>query len=160
MREEMRWHLNRQAPVGATYDVPIGRAFVLDENGDVYKERLDDPHDIHLYLPQHKYAVKQLMAQVDTIIENDPNAVIIIQGDHGIHGIGNGEDYFDSELLYARGYGLEDQLNLNLSVISAVRIPPQYGKLSQPFDPLDIARYLVNNFVGKGNYDYLYYKDK
>jgi hypothetical protein len=44
--------------------------------------------------------------------------------------------------------------------MSAVRIPPQYGKLSQPLDPLDIARYLVNNFVGKGNYDYLYYTEE
>jgi len=60
----------------------------------------------------------------------------------------------------ARGYDLEDQLNLNLSVISAVRLPPKYGKLLQPLDPLDIARYLVNHFVGKGNYNYLYYKEE
>jgi hypothetical protein len=139
------------------YGEIIGRTFIYDENGNVYKERLEDPHDVHLYLPQHKYAVKQMMTQVDIIIEDDQNAVIILQGDHGIHGIGTGPDYFDSKFMFERGYNLEDQLNLNLSVISAVRIPPQYGKLSQPLDPLDIARYLVNHFVGKGNYDYLYY---
>jgi hypothetical protein len=138
------------------YERPIGGTFIFDENGNVYKERLDDPYDVQLYLPQHKYAVKQMAAQIDTIIENDPDAVIILQGDHGIHGFGPGET-FDSEFMYGRGYSLEDQLNLNLHVISAVRIPPRYGELSEPLDSLDIARYLVNNFVGKGNYDYLYY---
>jgi len=144
---------------GIDYGERIGRAFGLDENGNFYKERLDDPHDVRLYLPQHKYAAKQMIAQVDIIIEDDPNSVIILEGDHGIHGIGPGTDYYDSRFMFSRGYSLEDQLNLNFDVISAVRIPPQYGKLSQPLDPLDITRYLVNNFVGKGNYDYLYYKE-
>jgi len=138
----------------------IGQTFLFDENGNIYKNKLDDPLDVNLYLPQHKYAVKQMLAQVDTIIENDPDAVIVLQGDHGIHGIGNGSDYFDSKFMFKRGYSLEDQLNLNLSVISAVRIPPKYGKLSQPLDPLDIARYLVNHFVGKENYNYLYYTEE
>jgi hypothetical protein len=142
---------------GVIYDSPIGNAFIWDENGNFYKERLDDPNDVRLYLPQHKYAVKQMMAQVDTLIENDPNAVIVIQADHGIHGIGTHVNGYDSKFMFKRGYSLEDQLNLNLNVISAVRIPPQYGELSQPLDPLDISRYLINNFVGKGNYDYLYY---
>jgi hypothetical protein len=145
---------------GVIYDTFIGRTFIFDENGNAYKVQLDDPNDVHLYLPQYKYAVKQMIAQIDTIIEDDPNAVIIIQADHGIHGIGPGPDYYDSRFMFTRGYSLEDQLNLNLSVLSAVRIPPQYGKLSQPLDPLDIARYLVNNFVGKGNYDYLYYTEE
>jgi len=143
---------------GKTYEKPIGSTFPLDEYGNWYKEPLDDPLDVRLYLPQHKYAVKEMMAQIDVIIENDPNAVIIAQADHGIHVIGY--PLYDSEAMSARGYNLEDQLNLNLSVISAVRIPPQYGKLSLPLDPLDIARYLVNHFVGKGNYDYIYYKEE
>jgi hypothetical protein len=146
---------------GVAYEEPIGRAFLFDENGNYYKERLDDPLDVRLYLPQYKYTVKQMIAQVDTIIEDDPGAVIILQADHGIHGHGvpGGSDtHFES--LSVRGYSLEDQLNLNLHVMSAVRIPPQYVRLSQPLDPLDIARYLVNNFVGKGNYGYLFYKEE
>jgi hypothetical protein len=137
----------------------IGRTFIYDEYGNIYKERLEDPNDVNLYLPQHKYAAKEMLAQIDVIIENDPDAVIVLQGDHGIHGIGHSADSFDSKFMFQRGYTLEDQLALNLSVISAVRIPPQYGKLTQPLDPLDIARYLVNHFVGEGNYDYLYYKE-
>jgi hypothetical protein len=143
-----------------TYEEPVGLIFYLDEYGNLYKERLDDPLDIHLYLPQHKYAVKQMIAQVDTILENDPDALIILQADHGIHAYGKKNYPYDFEEMSARGYSLEDQLNLNFSVMSAVRIPSQYGKLSQPLDPLDITRYLVNNFVGKGNYDYLYYKEE
>jgi len=142
-----------------TYKEPVGWTFGIDEYGNYYKEPLDDPLDVHLYLPQHKYAVKQMIAQIDTVLENDPNAVIILQADHGIHCYGYNNFPFDFEAMSARGYNLEDQLNLNLSVMSAVRIPPQYGKLTQPLDPLDIARYLVNNFVGKGNYEYLYYKE-
>ena len=143
-----------------TYKKPVGHTFFLDEYGRYYKERQDDPLDVHLYLPQHKYAVKEMMAQIDTVIENDPDAVIIIQGDHGIHA--HGIDYSPSgfKSMSARGYNTEEQKKLHFSVISAVRIPPQYGKLSQPLDPLDIGRYLVNNFVGKGNYDYLYYKEE
>jgi len=142
------------------YDEYIGYSFYMDENGNYFKEWLDDPFDVHLYLPQHKYAIKQMIAQIDTILENDPDAVIILQGDHGIHCYGYNNFPYDFGAMSARGYNLEDQLNLNLSVISAVRIPPKYGKLSQPLEPLDIARYLVNNFVGKGNYDYLYYKEE
>jgi len=138
----------------------IGRVFIYDENGNVYKKRLVDPHDVSLYFPQHKYALKEMMAQVDTIIENDPGAVIILQADHGIHGIGNGTDYFDSGFMFDRGYSLEDQLNLNLQVFSAVRVPPQYGSLTHPLDPLDISRWLVNHFVGEGNYKYLYYNEE
>jgi len=128
-------------------------SFIYDENGNVYKKPLEDPQDVFLYYPQHKYALKEMLAQVDTIIENDPEAIIILQADHGIH-IGA------PNYLYERGYSLEDLLNLNLQVFSAVCVPPQYGKLSQPLDPLDIARWLVNHFVGEGNYEYLYYNEE
>ena len=144
---------------GVTYEEYIGATFIYDADGNVYTERLEDPHDIQLYFPQHMYAVKQMMAMVDTIIENDPSAVIVIQADHGIHGFGPSGHGFDSEFMFSRGYSFEDQYNLTFSTISAVRIPPQYGTLTQPLDPLDITRWLVNNFVGGGNYEYLYYKE-
>ena len=144
---------------GITYDEYIGQAFTYDENGNIYNERLDDPHDVQLYLPQHRFAAKLMITMIETIIENDPSAVIIIQADHGIHGIGPGPDKFDSEFMFERGYSLEDQIYMNMSTISAVRIPHQYGTLTRPLDPLDIARYLVNNFVGAGNYEYLFYRE-
>jgi hypothetical protein len=142
-----------------TYDEPVGATFCLDENGNYYDEPLEDPLDVHLYYQQHKYSVKQMMAQVYIILENDPDAVIVIQADHGIHGYGIKHSWYDYEALEKRGYGLQDQLNLNLQVISAVRIPEKYGRLTGPLHPLDITRYLVNHYVGQ-NYDYLYYKEE
>lgn len=137
-----------------------GRAYIFDENGErrmLLEDEDEDINDVMRYLPQHKYAAKEMLAMVDTILKNDPDAVIILQGDHGIHGIGTGSMYYDTDFMLERGYSLEDQLNLNMHVISAVRIPPQYGSLDEPLDPLDISRYLVNTFIGAGNYDYLYY---
>jgi hypothetical protein len=142
-----------------TYAEPVGWTFGLDEDGNFYDEPLEDPLDVRLYQPQHKYAIKQMMAQVDIILENDSDAVIVIQADHGIHCYGMPSIGFDFEEMEKRGYGLQDQLNLTFQVISAVRIPPQYGKLTAPLDPLDIARYLVNHYVGQ-NYDYLYYQEE
>jgi hypothetical protein len=142
-----------------TYDEPVGTTFSLDEDGNYYDEPLEDPLDLRLYHPQHKYGVQQMMAQVDVILENDPDAVIVIQADHGIHVYGRPGFVYDPEEMARRGYDLEDQQNLQLQVISAVRIPPQYGTLTAPLDPLDIARYLVNHYVGQ-NYDYLYYQEE
>jgi hypothetical protein len=146
---------------GIVYKEYIGRTFIYDENGNIYRELLADPGDLNLYYPQHLYAIKQMMAQIDTILAYDPEAVIVVQADHGIHAIGPGSSTvdFDSDFMFARGYSLEDQLNLNLQVMSAVRIPPQYGELAEPLDPLDISRYLVEHFIGGGNYEYLYYQE-
>jgi hypothetical protein len=145
---------------GVEYDEYIGLTYIYDEDGNVYNTRLEDPHDLYLYLPNHIYTIKEMMAQIDIIVANDPNAVIIVQADHGIHGIGPTLRGYSSEYMSKRGYSLEEQLYMNMSTISAVRIPPQYGELTQPLDPLDIARYLVNNFVGAGNYEYLYYMEE
>jgi len=146
------------------YKQSIGRVFELDENGnkiDLESVGNDSIYELKTYFPpQYRYSVKQLMAKVDVIIENDPDAVIVIQGDHGIHGLGPvGTDYFDEKTFEKQGYSFEDMQNLNRNVISAVRIPEKYGKLSRPLEPMDIARYIVNNFVGEDNYDYLCYEE-
>ncbi len=98
-----------------------------------------------------------LRRHYNIILEADPDAVILIQADHGIHNYG--KILFDPQLMIDHGYSLEDQLNLNQQVISAVRIPKKYGKLTEPLDPLDISRYLVNHYVGQ-NYDYIHYKEE
>jgi len=146
------------------YKKSVGRVFDIGEDGnliDLESVGDDSIYDLNTYFTQkYKYSVKQMMAKVDVIIENDPDAVIVIQGDHGIHGLGPpGTSYFHKETFEKQGYSFEDMKNLNRSVISAVRIPEKYGKLSRPLEPMDIARYIVNNFVGEDNYDYLYYND-
>ena len=103
-----------------------------------------DPYDIdQLYLPNLKYAIEVTLITIDMIMARDPDAVIILQGDHGLN-VWEAEDY-----MFGAGYSQDDILEMNYSTLSAVRIPARYGGLSQPLDPLDLTRYLVNNFVGE-----------
>lgn len=102
-----------------------------------------------LYLPQHKYATKVAVNTIDLILDQKPDAVIVLQGDHG--------PQIESSIEYLREIGYADSqiIEMNQSVISAIRVPPQYGELSEPLHPIDISRWLVNNFVGQ-NYEYRY----
>ena len=125
--------------------------FIYDENG-VY-QFISESHKMDQYLPQHDYAGKVLTGMIDRVIEEDPDAIIIIQGDHGVHA-------FERSELLEQGFSEEQMLEMNYSTISAVLIPEKYGTLTEPLDPLDITRYLVNHYVGEGNYDYLYYHEE
>lgn len=126
-------------------------SYRFDENGIAHQTLT--AHDMDKYLPQHRFAAKLTMGMIDRILEEDPDSVIVIQADHGVHA-------FDKSELYPQGYSDDQMLEMNYSTISAVRIPEKYGSLTEPLDPLDITRYLVNHFVGKGNYDYLYYHEE
>jgi len=98
---------------------------------------------ISMYPLLYEETVESLLYYIDATLNDDPDSVIIIQGDHGIHDI-PAQDY-----LLSQGYSLETVLELNHSVISAVRIPPKYGGLDEPIAPLNITRELVNRFVGE-----------
>lgn len=108
----------------------------------------DNPYAVDLlYMPQYKYAAKVMLNKIDMIIERNQDAIIIIQGDHGIHSYGH-------QYLINEGFPESQILEMLHSVISAVRIPPQYGILDEPLNPLNISRLLVNKFVGE-NYTIL-----
>jgi len=98
-----------------------------------------------LYMLQHERAALLMLTAIDMIIEQNPDAVIILQADHD----------------YLRGVGYTDAqiVELMYAVMSAVRIPPQYGGLTEPLDPRDISRLLVNRFVGE-NYNMLRYSQR
>ena len=125
------------------------RPFIFDENGAPHD---NDVEAVSSYLPQHKFAMKDALALIDNILAMDPDAVIVMQGDHGIHGIYNASDML-AQLGDAYS-SYEDVLAIWNSSVSAVRIPPKYGTLTEPLNPLNITRYLVNHFVGE-NYAYL-----
>ncbi len=125
--------------------------FNHDENG-MYRHT-ESEYDMSLYCPQAKYAEKIMLGTIDMILERDPDAVIVIQGDHGVH-------LFEREELASQGFTDDQMLEMNYSTVSAVRIPEKYGALREPLDPLDITRYLVNHFVGQGNYAYLHYREE
>lgn len=60
------------------------RPFVFDENGDAIDYRVArDWTKKSVYINQLKYINKKVEEAVSNIIENDPNAVIVVQSDHG-----------------------------------------------------------------------------
>ncbi len=101
------------------------------------------------YYGQYLFSEKVLLYMVSMIQESDPHAVIIIQGDHGPHSwpITTFTDEFGSDA---------DLVELRHHVLSAIYIPEEYQTEDYEeilSNPLNIARYLVNNFVGE-NYEY------
>jgi len=103
---------------------------------------------IHVYPRAYAYIANKALIHVDNILNGNPNAVIILQADHGFH-FGRTQQF-----LLDQGYSLEQVIELNHSVFSAVRIPAEYGGLGAPIAPLNISRELVNRFVGQ-NYKLL-----
>jgi len=102
-----------------------------------------DAMNVELYVPSYNFAVESMLNTIDMILEQNTNAVIILQSDHGIHGVEPRNQLLDM------GYTEEEVLYFRLSVFSAVRIPPQYGGMDAPLAPLNISRELVNRFVGE-----------
>jgi hypothetical protein len=98
------------------------------------------------YANNHFIAALVMLELIDIILQRNPNAVIVVQGDHGFHA-----DWVLNEL---RDGGMNDAdlFELAHSTISAVRIPEAYGGLDSPIAPVNIARELVNRFVGQ-NYE-------
>ncbi len=61
--------------------------FVYDENGNLLpKEQKSNWEDKDVYIGQLKYLNRWIQKTVDGIIDNDPDAVIILQSDHGARG--------------------------------------------------------------------------
>lgn len=126
--------------------------YLLDENGVCHqgKNYLSETDPL-AYAPQHRYGVKIVRNLVDRIIRNDPDAVIVIQGDHGLHGSSPEEFRFR----FGKDCRITELWN---SVVSAVRIPPKFRQGDENVlqeTPLNISRYLINHYVGRGNCSYI-----
>lgn len=119
--------------------------FDLDANGN----RVVDETNILSYPGQHTYAGKVLVNMIDLILEADPDAVIVLQADHGLH-------MFSAEEI-DEALGAGSSVDIWNSVFSAIRVPEEYQNGDEQYalaNPLNISRYLVNRFVGE-NYEYL-----
>ena len=103
---------------------------------------------VHLYPSSYEKMMDAILNYVDSIIEANPDAVIVLQADHGFH------IHETQQFMLDQGYTLEEVLELIYSVFSAVRIPQAYGGLDAPIAPKNISRELVNHFVGV-NYELL-----
>ena len=128
------------------------RPFVYDENGNYDANDADNPQR---YPAHHLFSAKTLLKYIDLILEHDPKAIIVLQADHGLHGIDNmgGID----ALIDTFSCSEEELVALWNQVMSAVRIPDEH-KTSETIailsDPRNISRWLINTFVG-WNYDYI-----
>ncbi len=118
----------------------------FDENGAFVK----NINSINAYPGHHKFAVKNLMIMIDLILSADPDAVIVLQADHGLHG--------QTQQSIAKAFGGDPDAALDIwnNVFSAIRVPEKFKNGSERFaleTPLNMSRYLVNSFVGQ-NYEY------
>ncbi len=97
--------------------------FVFDENGDpVAYENMHNWADTRYYTGQLRFLSKKLDELTDTILEKDPDAVVLMQSDHGARYFGDMNDQekcacFNS--LYVRGKDVEIE---GLSAINTLRL--------------------------------------
>lgn len=122
--------------------------YYFNKDGTVFAEKKN--MEIMSYPAQHRYAAKVLINLVDMILRKDPNAVIVLQSDHGLHG--NKEEEFAK---YFRNTNCA--IDLWNSVMSAMRVPEQFRNGEESYalsNPLNMSRYVVNNFGGR-NYKYI-----
>ena len=120
-----------------------------DENGNLLEG--GGGASLEYYAGQHRLSAKFLLNLIGFIMENDPNAVIVVQADHGPHEAYAVVDY----VINIRAQGKDMLPYMWNSTMNAVHVPEAYGGLEDSVHPLNISRYLVNSFVGEGNYEYL-----
>lgn len=122
--------------------------YTYDENGTMTDK--NDFYDITEYPQHHEYSAKVTENIIDMILKADENAVIIIQADHGLHTL--------PAAAINKGLSTSGaEIEIWNSVISAIRVPSEYSTDDiehAKLNPINIARFLVNSFVGD-NYDYI-----
>ena len=119
---------------------------------DIYGNKIDinNEYNLNYYLGNYIYSSYLLVDMLEFIKNNDDNAIIVVQGDHGIHML---EDEYLMEYF---NVDMEGVMDIRNSVISAIYIPDKYKNGDEEYltNPLNISRYLINNYVGE-NYDYI-----
>lgn len=130
-------------------DFKIGHdPFTFDRFGNLIDE--EKKFEVASYLGNYMYISHLLTDLLDYIRDNDKEAVIIVQGDHGLHTIS------DELMLSYFPTDMEGVQNIRNSVISAYYIPDKYKNGDEKYlnNPLNVSRYIVNNYIGN-NYEYL-----
>lgn len=122
--------------------------YLFTKDGTVVN--VDDAWNVDNYLGNYIYAGYILTDILKYIRSNDSDAIIILQADHGLHTVDNETmiEYFEVDI--------EEIQKIRNSVMSAIYIPKKYLNGDEDYldNPLNISRYLVNNFVGN-NYEYI-----
>jgi hypothetical protein len=95
------------------------------------------------YPSQHYFASSIIISYIDFILKADPEAVIVLQSDHGLH-----EEESRQQLISKYGKSDDDVRLMQNQTISAVRFPEEWESGEKPIEPLNITRILVNRYVG------------
>jgi hypothetical protein len=122
--------------------------FHADGTLKTFEEKLNDSW-IKAYRDQYEFCLSLLSEIAEMIISNDPNAVIIITGDHGVHGLNVHQLPSDYDYLT-----VEDLNNILNQVFFAVYLGGNEINEDIFHTPLNATRYLINTYVGE-NYEYI-----
>ncbi len=127
----------------------------LDRNGKIVNSAKDGFLTKN-FLDNYIHSNYLLVELIEFIKESDSNAVIVIQADHGFHTVSNTDIYDFTNKSLDKDYFVEDSDELINSTINAVYVPEEFRNGEEKYlsEPLNISRYLVNNFVGN-NYRYI-----
>jgi len=122
--------------------------FTFDMNGNIIDESIQ--YNANYYLGNYIYSTYLLVDMIEFIRNNDEDAVIIVQGDHGLHTV---EDDVMFNMFSTDIKGAQEMRN---SVIGAYYIPDKFKNGDEVYlsNPLNISRYIVNNYIGE-NYEYI-----
>lgn len=133
------------------HDLTAHHPFRYNEDGTLHSFNPNISNSPWDYHAQHIWSGKLLIGMIDMILETDPDAVIVIQADHGLH--------TNTEKDFKRAFGEgADAIELWNSTMSAIRVPEKYQTGEEHYaveNPLNMSRYLINSFVGE-NYEYLH----
>ena len=144
------------APKFVLFDIGVAhQPFEFDELGNHISEDGKNPMR---YPAHHSFSAKVLLMYIDLILEHDPDAVIVLQADHGLHGLPGQIGVEGVMELFS--CTAEEAVSIWHSTMSAVRLPDELMTLENEkilSDPRNISRFLVNNFVGE-NYEYIPYE--
>ena len=102
------------------------------------------------YRENYIYLSHLLVDVVEYINNNDPNSIIILQGDHGIHVLGC------DNMMEDIGITKDECSTIRDSTMSAIYVPKEYQLGGEEYlnNPLNFSRYIINNYVGD-NYKYI-----
>lgn len=132
-------------------DLTLNHApWLYDENGKKVNNDLTG-ESVTNYIDNYKHSTDLIMEIVDYIKSMDSDAIIVLQGDHGIHTVDANylKNHFDCP-------DYKCSVELRNSTFNAIYIPKKYINGDEKYldNPLNISRYLVNNIVGH-NYEYI-----
>ncbi len=121
----------------------------FDKEGNIIDKSHEE--DINYYLDNYIYASYLLIDLLSYIKNNDQEAIIIVEADHGIH------SYENDTLMHVFNISNDEAQNIKNSVMNAVYIPEKYKNGDEKYlqNPLNISRYLVNNFMCDNSYNYI-----